>query len=392
MLSGAIQRDCDGQKMHTNRFGPGQVVDDEFHLVREIGCGSYGMVFEAVQIRLGRRVAIKILHPDVARSKAAAERFRREARIASSLTHPRAVSIYTYGFHHQDGLSVPYIAMELLNGEDLNGALARRGHFESDEVRLILREALDPLIEAHAAGIVHRDLKPENLFLCRTNGQAPVVKVLDFGIARAIEGAWGMSMVKRLTVRGGLCGTPHYMAPELAQCVSDITPAVDVYALGCIGYEMLCGHPPFDAPYPLRVVMMHIEDKVPPLPEHIEPALRRAIERAMAKEPLQRHSDATQFATALDELWVDTEEMPAGAALAESVRLVVPPWVQPASIDEEAPPNSTDSVATRRTDPLPPGSLDRESLLESQPQYDELPPPHRRQSVWQGLKRAIGFD
>ena len=339
------------------------MVDDAFKLVREIGRGSYGVVYEADQVALGRRVALKMLHPDAALCASARERFRREARIASSLQHPQAVAIYHCGFHFAGQRVLPYIAMEYLEGNDLHGLMVEEGRLSSEDARALLRQALDPLIEAHDKGVVHRDLKPENLFLCRgADGSAPVVKVLDFGIARAMEGNWGVSMLNRLTMRGGICGTPHYMAPELAQA-AELTPAVDVYSLGCIAYEMVAGRPPFDGNSPLQIVMLHCDAAPAPLPRSVHIGLRRAIERAMAKEPLARHKDARAFAQALDDIDCDTDEWPMmldedGVAyhpLCETVKLVAPPVIAPATIEHE---DSSDRLAvrTRRTDPKPPST------------------------------------
>lgn len=352
--------------INSSYVGPGTVVDDAFRLVREIGRGSYGVVYEAEQVALGRKVAVKMLHPDAAMCASARERFRREARIASSLQHPNAVHIYHCGFHVAGMRELPYIAMEFLEGEDLHEHMVAKGRLNSEEALKLLRAALDPLIEAHEKGIIHRDLKPENLFLCRdTNGSVPAVKVLDFGIARAMEGNWGVSMLNRLTVRGGICGTPHYMAPELAQA-GDLTPAVDVYSLGCIAYEMVAGRPPFDGNSPLQIVMLHCDATPNPLPRDVHQGLRRAIERAMAKEPLARHEDARAFAQALDDLESDTDEWPMMAQLTpepaasavnhpltDTVKLVAPPAVAPATIDHEDPVARL-TLRTRKTDPKQP--------------------------------------
>ena len=352
---------------NTSIVGPGTLVDDAFRLVRELGRGSYGVVYEAEQVALGRRVAVKLLHPDAAMCAATRERFRREARIASSLRHPQAVDIYHCGFHIDAMREVPYIAMEYLEGMDLHELMVEQGRLSSDDTRALLRQALDPLIEAHDNGVVHRDIKPENLFLCRgANGSAPTVKILDFGIARAMEGSWGVSMLNRLTMRGGICGTPHYMAPELATA-AELTPAVDVYSLGCIAYEMLAGRPPFDGNSPLQIVMLHCDAAPPPLPSSVHIGLRRAVERAMAKEPLARHQDARALAQALDDLDCDTDEWPmmSGNAdtnealfnhpLTETVKLVAPPAVAPATLDDEDPAQRL-AIRTRKTDAKPAGT------------------------------------
>lgn len=258
------------------------------------------MVYEAQQLPLRRRVALKILRPEALESHDVVERFEREARLASSLDHPQAVRIYTCG-EHTGGL--PYLAMEYLEGENLKSHLGKRGRLSEKEVLEILTQTLAPLEEAHGKGIVHRDLKPENLFLCRMGGRKRVVKVLDFGIAKTFGGEWANSMSKAITRRDMLCGTPHYMAPEQVLSAHQITPAADVYALGCIVYEMLSGQPPFVAESPLQVVRMHVDAPVPPLPAELGPSkLAQVLEKALRKNPSDRFEDAAAFARALRQL------------------------------------------------------------------------------------------
>jgi serine/threonine-protein kinase len=220
----------------------------------------------------------------------------------------------------------------------------------------LIRQALDPLIEAHDLGIVHRDLKPENLFLCcGAGGSAPQVKVLDFGIARAMGNRLGESLRDRLTMQGGVCGTPHYMAPELVK-TGELSPAADIYALGCIAHEMLSGTPPFDAETSLQLMIFHCEQPPPLLPVEVKPGLRRAIARAMAKDPLERPLDARAFAQTLDEIECDTDEWPI-ARLAhsqhrlrdETLQRVTPPHVPPATVDPDDP-NCRRTIRTRNTD------------------------------------------
>lgn len=275
----------------------GEVVGGHFKITREIGRGAFGVVYEAQQMPLKRRVALKILKPEALENQAVLERFEREARLASSLNHPQAVRIYTCG-EHTGGL--PYLAMELLEGESLKSYLEKRGRLPEREVLEILTQVLAPLEEAHSKGIVHRDLKPDNLFLCKMGSRKRVAKVLDYGIAKTFGGSWDSSMAKGLTQRDMLCGTPHYMAPEQVLSAKKITPAADVYALGCIVYEMLVGAPPFSAPSPLQVVRMHVDAPTPALPPDLGSSkLGRVLEKAMRKDPTERFEDAAAFTRAL---------------------------------------------------------------------------------------------
>lgn len=281
----------------------GATIDNQFVLGRAIGRGGVGIVFEATQLGLHRKVAVKMLLPSAMGVEGVVERFQREARLASSLRHPHSVAIYSFGVYGAEDAvqGLPYIAMEYLDGETLDAYVRRRGKLPEREVIELLTQILGSLAEAHDKGVIHRDLKPENLFLVGT-ADVPVVKVLDFGIAKAVSGQWG-SLSRKLTATGMLCGTPEYMAPEQATGEAIITPALDVYAVGCIAFTLLTGHPPFVGRSPLTVALKHLSEPIPDLEDdEISPRLKALVRRALAKEPGERFSDATALLSALTEV------------------------------------------------------------------------------------------
>jgi eukaryotic-like serine/threonine-protein kinase len=245
-------------------------------------------VWEAVDSRLGRRVAVKVLKAEFSQDSEFIERFRVEARTTAMLNHPGIASVHDYGETQMDGEGrTAYLVMELVNGEPLNSVLKRTG-------RLSLRHTLDMLEQtgralqvAHAAGLVHRDVKPGNILITPT-GQ---VKITDFGIAKAVDAA-------PVTQTGMVMGTAQYIAPEQA-LGHDATPASDVYALGVVGYEAVSGKRPFTGEGALTVAMKHIKEPPPPLPADLPPNVRELIEITLVKNPGMRYRSGGPFADAV---------------------------------------------------------------------------------------------
>ena len=268
-----------------------RAVGPRFMVEAEIGRGGMGVVYRAVDSRLHRKVALKVLPPELAFRDEIRARFLREAQMAAQLSHPHIVPIYTVDEY--DGLV--YFAMGLVEGETLAQQLARDPHPDVATVRRILREVADALAYAHAHGVVHRDVKPDNILIERATGHA---RVTDFGIARAAE-ADG-----RLTVTGIAVGTPAYMSPEQAMGERDIDGRADLYALGVVGYQLLAGTIPFTAGNTPAMLMKHISELPAPLHERrpdLPAPLIRAIERAMAKGKGDRWPDALAFRAALSD-------------------------------------------------------------------------------------------
>jgi serine/threonine-protein kinase len=270
----------------------------QYQLVRRIGSGAMGEVWQAHHHGLKRDVALKVLRPDVTEQvDTAVARFDREVRATVELTHPNTIRVMDYGVT-PDGLW--YYAMELLHGRDMGELVEQEGPIDSARAIHLVRQACASLAEAHRMGIVHRDIKPANLFVTEVGGERDFVKVLDFGIAkvsRAVE-------MPRLTQLGAVAGTPHYLAPESVSG-DGVSAEADVYALGCVLYFLLTGHTVFEDGSMVQVMMRH-SDALPmppsrraghPLPADLEAVVMRCLE----KDPSARFADASELGRALDQ-------------------------------------------------------------------------------------------
>lgn len=264
-------------------------IGDLYDIEGEIGRGGMAIVYAARDVKLRRRVAVKVLPPELAYRADVRTRFVREAQMAAQLSHPHIVPIYAVD--ERDGLT--YFVMGLVEGETLAQRLAREPFPPVEEVRRLLREVADALAYAHAHGVVHRDVKPDNILLDGPNARALVT---DFGIARAAEGD------TRLTVTGVAVGTPAYMSPEQAMGEKEVDGRADLYSLGVVGYQMLAGELPFRATNTPAMMMKHLSEVPPPLAPRRPDAPRNlvsAIERALAKKPELRYAGAAAFRDAL---------------------------------------------------------------------------------------------
>ncbi len=258
----------------------GDVVAERFEIVRPIGSGGMGSVFLAADRVAGGAVALKVL--DLT-DEAARERFGREVRVLSELTHP---GIVRYVAHGETAEHRPFLAMELLDGEDLAERLARGRPTTAESVGLV-REAAEALAFAHGKGIVHRDVKPSNLFLVESDGER--LKVLDFGIARA-----GLQ-TRGLTQTGTLLGTVGYMAPEQATASGAVDARADVFSLGCVLFECLAGRPAFTGDHVVAILAKVLVEEAPRLRQlcpELPVALEELVAQMLAKEPAHRPPDA----------------------------------------------------------------------------------------------------
>ena len=283
---------------------------NNYQIVSLIGEGGMGNVYLARHPMIDRGAAIKVLHPELASDSTLVTRFFNEARAANAIRHPNIIDIIDVGM--LPGTERPYLMMELLQGENLAKRIARLGQLTVPQAIEVARQTASALAAAHAKGIVHRDLKPENLFLV-PHGSLPgreVVKVLDFGIAK-LRSEMGDGRVQTRT--GMLMGTPPYMSPEQCRGVSgDIDLRTDVYALGIILFEMVCGAPPFTAAGFGDLLVMHIMQP-PPSPRARNPAVPEALEAIIAKALAK--TAAERFASMID-LDAALGAVPAGGAAA----------------------------------------------------------------------------
>jgi serine/threonine protein kinase len=278
---------------HSARAQVGTVLEGAYRLTRLLGEGGMGAVYEAVHIRLDKKVAVKVMARELAGSGEALARFRREVQVTSKLAHPHIVHVSDFGTAPG---GEPFLVMEHLEGEDLADRLNRVGRLPLATTVGIVNQVSSALAATHAKGIVHRDLKPENLFLLRVEGVTDFVKVVDFGISKV------KASNEKLTRASVMMGTPAYMAPEQATGrVDDIDHRTDQWALACIAWEMLSGEEPFtakDTPT-LLYNITHVEP--PPLKvaaADVSPDLEAVLRRALSKRQGDRFPTISAFSRA----------------------------------------------------------------------------------------------
>jgi eukaryotic-like serine/threonine-protein kinase len=280
----------------------GMLVDGRYQVESQLGEGGMGIVYLATHKVLGKKLALKVLRGEMARDADVVQRFVQEAQTASSIGHPNIVDIHDFG-RLPDG--AVYFVMEYLDGEGLSDMIARGGSIPMQEAILIIQQIASALGAAHARGVVHRDLKPDNVFILRRGGD-PVVKVLDFGIAK-VGGAGA-----KITRTGMVFGTPHYMSPEQAAGQS-VDGRTDIYALGVIMYEMFTGKVPFDADTFMGILSKHMfESPIRPSElggAHQLGAVEDIILKALAKKAEDRHQD-------MDAVMADLMAVKAGGEVA----------------------------------------------------------------------------
>ncbi len=282
----------------------GQTLGGRYRVEAHLGEGAMGAVYLAEHVRIGRRDAIKLLNPDLADDEDAWARFTREARNASHINHPNVCTVYDFG-ETDEGL--PFIAMEYVEGETLSDLMEREGPLPPERVLELAEQILDALSAAHDRGIVHRDLKPENIMLSRDEHGSDeddpgTVKVVDFGIAKAVQDEEGGQDITR---QGFAVGTPRYVSPEQVSG-GDLDQRSDLYALGIVLYEMLTGRLPFTGGGWREVMTKRLSEEPTPLgaaaPDlDVGVELERVIHRALSREPEDRYEDAEAMRRALRE-------------------------------------------------------------------------------------------
>ncbi|MCC7542640.1 MAG: protein kinase [Deltaproteobacteria bacterium] len=286
---------------------PGTRLKETYEIVCELASGGMGAIYEARHARLGgKKFAIKVIRRDLAGQNEVLERFKREADVMTGLHHPNVVEVVDYDVSHE---GEPYLVMELLQGESLDQLLERESVLPVDLAVGIVRQALLALGHAHERGVIHRDIKPANLFLVPSGDRVPVVKLLDFGIAKALTASHQLTMTRELL------GTPAYMAPEQvmgAGSATGIGPHTDVYAIGAVLYHLLAGKPPLEANDMAAMVYAVAYREPVPLgqPGSIVPSLANRVSipqpiadvvtRALRKQPNERWATAHDMRVALD--------------------------------------------------------------------------------------------
>ncbi len=329
----------------------GSTLGERYHVDRRLAGGGMGVVYEATDTRLGRKVAVKVVHSHYAHDARILERFRREAEAAGGLEHPHIVQITDF-LEPPEG--PPFLVMELLQGESLADVIKRERTLPAGRAAFIAWQVLDALGAAHAAGIVHRDLKPANIFLTTIAGVHDVVKLVDFGVAQ-LRGS-----TKKLTLLGDMIGTPSFMSPE--QVTGEpVDGRTDLYSLGVVLYGCLVGTPPFWSEDPNETLRRVLKREYKPLVEaapEVDPALAAVIERALSARADDRYSAAAEMRSALTP-WVE------GAGGLDLHR---------AEPEGAAPPSATDAAPTVTAVP---------------PSAAQTPDPASNRGVWLAVLAAV---
>lgn len=275
----------------------GRLIGGKYIVTSLISEGGMGAVYRAIQTPVDREVALKVLKAELESSAEGAERFLREARAVSRLSHPNIITLFDFGVD----AGQPFMAMEYAPGVSL-GKWLESSALSLERILHVIGQTASALAEAHNQGIVHRDLKPENIIVIRSGNDPDFVKLLDFGIARLVNA----TATRGLTREGEVYGTPHYMAPEQAKGEANIGPPADVYSIGIMLYQLLCAKMPFDAPTPLAVLYQHLHEPLPPIVARpgvvVSPELEKIIRTATQKSVQDRYQTASELLGALQNL------------------------------------------------------------------------------------------
>jgi serine/threonine-protein kinase len=274
---------------------PGTILDQAYQLTRIVSAGSMGTVYEGVQLRLNRRVAVKIMVAELTDNLEALARFRREVKVTSQLAHPHVVQLLDFGTTPS---GQPYLVTEFLEGEDLERRLRRVRRLPLEAVLDIVRQVALALAAIHAQGFVHRDLKPANIFLLPMPNESDFVKLVDFGITKVRTSDSG------LTKQATVVGTPEYMSPEQASGrVDEVDHRSDQWALAATAWRMLSGRAPFAGVH-MNQLLGSIQRDEPPILDqgdlHLPPKLERVLRRGLSKKQSSRYPTIVTFARAFE--------------------------------------------------------------------------------------------
>lgn len=282
----------------------GQVIADRYRILALLGRGGMGVVYKVEHVHIGKLMAMKLLHGELARDRNTVKRFQREADAASRLNHPNTVQVFDFG--RSDGLM--YLVMEFLEGKDLGQLVREQGHLEFSRVARLCAQVCASVAEAHDEGIVHRDLKPENVMVLKGSGEHEIAKVLDFGLAKLRDHTGGITVTRA----GAIVGTPYYMSPEQIRG-EEVDARGDVYAIGAMMYKAATGVPPYVANTPMGVLTKHLTEPLV-LPSrrsgfHLPPMADEIVGKAMEKDAADRFQSAEELRHALLEYLNEAGEL-----------------------------------------------------------------------------------
>lgn len=339
----------------------GYELAGRFKLKHLLGQGGYGAVFEAEQLSMGRTCAVKVLVPHLTSDEATVKRFKREARSTSRLAHPNTIVIYDFGV--DDDVKLLFLAMEFLKGKTLNQLVIEDGPLDVETAIHVLEQAASSLDDAAEAGIVHRDIKPHNIMVTRRGNDDYYVKVIDFGIAKALKGNDPNRITNmELTQTGTIVGTPQYMSPEQIRD-EELDGRSDQYSLAVCVYKMLIGQTPFTGSSAIDVATRHLTDKALPLTSFnsnlpVGEEFESVVLRALSKDRNERYATSTDFAAALRHAW-ESGARPERAPAQETADIRVKPELP-------TPPSGSIGVAS------PSGSIDAAAATDAD-SVDEAP-------------------
>jgi tRNA A-37 threonylcarbamoyl transferase component Bud32 len=262
----------------------GKVIDGRYEILSRIGEGGMGVVYKARQMAIDRVIAVKMLNAQMAGDQTWVQRFYNEAKACSRLQHPNTIRMFDFGQTNDGRL---YMTMEFLDGMSLREAVSK-GPLAPQRVVKILIQCCASLAEAHSIGIIHRDIKPDNVFLLNMAGSPDFVKLLDFSVAKLLEGD------RMKTQAGVVFGTPQYMSPEQGRGLP-LDARSDLYALGILAFEMLTGNVPFNDENPMTVIQMHLHAAIPPLPQSVPYSVQQILRRALEKDPSRRYQSSGEM-------------------------------------------------------------------------------------------------
>jgi len=359
----------------------GATLNNRFKVESKIGEGGFGAVYRGTQVATGRKVALKLLHPEMTKDENLVARFRREGQVLCNLRDAHTITTYDFD-QTPDGTL--YIAMELLEGKSLHQLFHAEAPLEWKRVFKILTEMCSSLAEAHSQGIVHRDLKPENIYLETRPGNPEFVKILDFGIAKVMRGDTIDPQSPQLTATGQTLGTLEYMSPEQLMG-KPLDGRSDVYALGVVAYEMITGRLPFpEAKGPAGLITAQLKQTPQPpsvayAKANLPPTADRVILKCLEKDKNNRYADVSALAFALQEVIANTTSEIAAlkAGSASSARLSGPdlletrrgelPNVPPPAMPQQSP------FAAKSSPNMMPYGHQGEASHQPQPQHPQMP-------------------
>ncbi len=332
----------------------GTVLEGKFRITKEIGRGGMAAVYEAENVDIGKRVAVKILAAELITSRVVRERFIREARAAAAIRSPYICDVYDSGMFEER----PFLVMELLEGESLYDMMTRVRQIDVETTVRITTHTARGLAKAHESNVVHRDLKPENIFLTKDEDGKLVVKIVDFGLAKFYEPTTADAETVRLTREGALFGTPAYMSPEQAKGKGEVDHRADLWALGCIVYECLTGQTVWNVEQGVAMILAQIASAPLPKPSKLRPDLPPTFDawfaRALDRDPDKRYQNAKELSDALAKALLSGRAAGRAMSLSSDDEGMVVDELMASDIVPVSDPRASNSPATTREPPPPP--------------------------------------